>query len=100
MLDLKRILFPFNRRILRLTVFVPWIFVDGLAHANSLLGKHYHPTTLILYSKHNNIQIMDYWLRLLIEIYALPHFKTKPLKANMKKTSNCMQNDDTIINFH
>ncbi|RRE63050.1 hypothetical protein EAO01_14710 [Klebsiella pneumoniae] len=58
-------------------------FVEGLAHANSLLENIIIPQLYSL-SKHNNIQIMDYWLRLLIETYALS-FKNKAFESEHEK---------------
>ncbi|CAM6367933.1 MULTISPECIES: hypothetical protein [Klebsiella] len=73
-------------------------FVEGLAHANSLLENIIIPQLYSL-SKHNNIQVMDYWLRLLIEIYALS-FKNKAFESeHEKRLVIACKNDDTIINF-
>ncbi|HGK4308562.1 TPA: hypothetical protein ACJ2P7_005024 [Klebsiella pneumoniae] len=73
-------------------------FKEGLAHAQSILEQKIIPR---LYSicKNNNIQTMDYWLRLLIEIYALS-FKNQAFESeHEKRLVIACKNDDAIINF-
>lgn len=73
-------------------------FLEGLAHAHSLLEYIIIPQIYSL-CKNNNIQIMDYWLRLLIEIYALS-FKNKAFESeHEKRIVIACKNDDTTIKF-
>lgn len=73
-------------------------FKEGVAQAQSILEQKIIPR---LYSicKNNNIQTMDYWLRLLIEIYALS-FKNQAFESeHEKRLVIACKNDDAIINF-
>ncbi|HFP9394941.1 TPA: hypothetical protein ACHOZE_003619 [Raoultella ornithinolytica] len=73
-------------------------YKEGLAHAISILDNKIIPK-LYSISKANNMNLMDYWLRLLIEAYALS-FKNTAFESEYEtRLVIACKGDDPIINF-
>lgn len=71
---------------------------EGLAHATSILDNKIIPKLYSIF-KANNMNLMDYWLRLLIEAYALS-FKNPAFESESEtRLVIACKGDDPIINF-